>query len=79
MGARVEERPDGLVIHGPTPLRGAEAHAHSDHRIAMAARIAALVADVPTTISGAESVAVSYPAFVDDLDELTGSRAGGVR
>ena len=70
MGADVEERPDGLVIEGGRPLRGAEVAARHDHRIAMAAAVAALVADGPTTIHVAEAAAVSFPGFWDALDGL---------
>lgn len=71
MGAAVVERPDGLIIDGPTPLRGAEIHADGDHRIAMAGAIAGLIAGTPTVIIGAESARVSYPGFFDDLARLT--------
>ena len=70
MGADVEERPDGLVIEGGRGLRGAEVDARHDHRIAMAAAVAALVADGPTTIHGAEAAAVSFPGFWDALEGL---------
>ena len=70
MGADVEERPDGLVIEGGHPLRGATVEARDDHRIAMAAAVAALVADGPTTIVGAEAAAVSFPGFWDALEHI---------
>ncbi len=44
----------------------------NDHRIAMAAAIAATVADGPVTILGAECVAKSYPTFWDDYKILGG-------
>ena len=75
MGADVEERPDGLVIEGGRPLRGATVEALGDHRIAMAAAVAALVASGPTTIRGAQAAAVSFPGFWDALD---GVAAGSV-
>jgi 3-phosphoshikimate 1-carboxyvinyltransferase len=71
MGAVVDERPDGISVHGPAALRGATVDAGGDHRIAMALALAALVGSGPTTIEGADSAAVSYPAFFDDLVELT--------
>ena len=43
-----------------------------DHRIAMSAAIASIVADGPVTIIGAECVAKSYPAFWQDYKELGG-------
>ena len=72
MGAKVEERSDGLRVEGrgAGKLRGAEIDSKGDHRIAMAFAIAGLAADGPTTISGAECASVSYPAFFEDLNRL---------
>ena len=67
MGASVEERPDGISIEGPVSLRGATIDSKGDHRIAMAFAIAGLVASGPTTIEDADSAAVSYPDFFNDL------------
>ncbi|TMF09752.1 MAG: 3-phosphoshikimate 1-carboxyvinyltransferase [Chloroflexi bacterium] len=71
MGAIVEERPDGVSVKGPTGLRGAAVESHGDHRVAMALAVAALVASGPTTIEDADCVAVSYPNFFTQLQELT--------
>lgn len=71
MGAVVEERRDGVSILGPAKLRGATVESHGDHRIAMALAVAALTASGPTTIEGADCVAVSYPNFFAQLRELT--------
>jgi 3-phosphoshikimate 1-carboxyvinyltransferase len=71
MGAIVDERADGVSIHGPARLRGATVDSHGDHRIAMALAVAGLVASGPTTIEDADCVAVSYPNFFADLQELT--------
>jgi 3-phosphoshikimate 1-carboxyvinyltransferase len=70
MGAQVEEREDGLKIPGRQPLHGAELDSFGDHRIAMAFAIAALRAEGETLIQGAESAAISYPAFFQTLDAL---------
>jgi len=70
MGALVEEREDGLKIPGGQKLRGAEIDSCSDHRIAMGFAIAALRAEGESVIRGAESAAISYPAFFDTLEEL---------
>ncbi len=70
MGARVEEREDGLKIPGGQTLHGAELDSFGDHRIAMAFAIAALRADGETLIRGAESAAISYPAFFQTLEEV---------
>jgi len=36
LGAWIEERPDGFVVEGPTPLVGTQVNSHGDHRLAMA-------------------------------------------
>lgn len=72
MGVRVEEREDGLTIHGGRPLHGAHVDSRGDHRIAMAAAVAALGAQGDTHVRGAEAVTVSYPGFWDALAEVTG-------
>ena len=71
MGAVVETFEDGMAISGPTALNAAHIEANGDHRIAMAFAIAGLVAHGTTTISGAESIATSYPNFESDLMRLT--------
>jgi len=71
MGIAVEQRSDGMIITGGK-LHGATIDSHADHRIAMTFAIAALLADGPTTIEGAEAVSVSYPAFWDELRRLVG-------
>ena len=70
MGAQAEEREDGVRIPGRQQLRGAELDSFGDHRIAMAFAVAALRAEGETLIHGAESAAISYPAFFDTLQEL---------
>ncbi len=70
MGAEVEEREDGLRIPGRQRLRGARVDSAGDHRIAMAFAVAALRAEGPTTITGADTAAVSYPEFFATLESL---------
>ena len=71
LGARVEELPDGLVIDGPTRFGSATVDSHGDHRIAMAAAVAALVGSAPVTITDAECADVSFPGFYDLLRRAT--------
>ena len=71
MGAQMEEREDGLRIPGGQTLHGAELDSFGDHRIAMAFAVAALRANGETMIRGAESAAISYPAFFQALEEVT--------
>jgi 3-phosphoshikimate 1-carboxyvinyltransferase len=72
MGAKVEERPDGLRVEGRKAgkLRGAEIDPRGDHRIAMAFAVAALAAEGATVIRDADCAAVSFPAFFDQLNRL---------
>ena len=70
MGAEVEQSADGWKIPGGQKLHGAEIHSFGDHRIAMAFAIAALRAEGETIIRNAECVAISYPAFFEDLDKV---------
>ncbi len=72
MGVEVEQWSDGMRII-PGTLRGGEVDSFGDHRLAMAAAVAALSADPesgPTTIQRASAVEISYPAFWRDLDRL---------
>ncbi|HKY22616.1 MAG TPA: 3-phosphoshikimate 1-carboxyvinyltransferase [Vicinamibacterales bacterium] len=70
LGADVEEFTDGFHLRGSRRLKGGQADAAGDHRLAMAFAIAALGADEPSVISGADSVAISYPEFFTTLDSL---------
>jgi 3-phosphoshikimate 1-carboxyvinyltransferase len=70
LGIRVEELPEGMVIHGEGRLRGAEVDSRHDHRLAMALAVAALVAEGETVVRNAEAVDMSYPAFWQELEKL---------
>jgi 3-phosphoshikimate 1-carboxyvinyltransferase len=70
MGVAAEERPDGFVIDGRTRPAGGRVDAAGDHRLVMAFALVALGATGPSVIDGADSVAVSYPAFEQDLARL---------
>jgi len=66
------EKEDELVIRGGG-IHGATLHGWDDHRIVMALTVAGMVAG-DTEIDTAESVAVSYPGFFEEM-ELLGVRA----
>jgi len=70
MGAQVEPTDDGMIIHGPTPLKGAVVDTAGDHRIGMAAFVAGLIADGPTQITRAEAINVSFPDFARQFQGL---------
>lgn len=72
LGADVTEASDGLRIRGKNALPGGAADSCNDHRIAMAAAVAACICTGPVTVLGGECVNKSYPAFWDDLTFLKG-------
>jgi 3-phosphoshikimate 1-carboxyvinyltransferase len=66
---------DGLSCAVGAPAGGV-ADAQGDHRMAMAFAIAALAAERPSRVEGADAVAVSYPGFFDTLAYLVGPARG---
>ena len=72
-GARATIAGDTLAITGlGGPLRGARFDSHGDHRMAMAAAVAALAArpEERSLITGFGAVETSYPTFAEDLARL---------
>jgi 3-phosphoshikimate 1-carboxyvinyltransferase len=70
MGARILPTDDGCEIIGVPRLNGARVETEGDHRILMAATVAALVSTTETVIQDDESYRISYPGFVRDLHQL---------
>lgn len=75
LGIDVEERPDGLTVHGKgdRPFEPAEVDAAGDHRIAMSAAVAGLAARAPVHVLDVENVATSFPEFPEVIAGLGGS------
>ena len=71
LGGHITETEDGLIIRGVPRLAGGVVDSAGDHRIAMSGGVASLVCDGPVTITGAETVAKSYPTFWEELERLT--------
>jgi len=71
MGAKVREKPDGLVISGGG-LKGARVDGWLDHRVIMALAVAGLKAEGETVVSGAEHVDVTFPGFRDAMNSIGG-------
>lgn len=76
-GARVEEREDGLVIHGTggdplsgTPENGQPIATHLDHRIAMSMAIAGLASQSGVAVDDTTPIGTSFPGFEGLLDGL---------
>lgn len=70
MGARIEERPDGMIIEGPSPLTGAVVDSHGDHRTAMSLCVAGLIARGGTTVQNTQCISISFPEFEKILNTL---------
>jgi 3-phosphoshikimate 1-carboxyvinyltransferase len=71
LGARIEARPDGFAVEGGGSLRGGAIEAAGDHRLAMLGAVAGLASQTGVELLGAETAAVSYPGFFDDLASVT--------
>lgn len=78
LGAEVSVTQDTLTVY-PAQFHSCTIDASGDHRIAMAAAIAATAADGPVTILGAECVAKSYPAFWQEYKKLGGKYEQHIR
>jgi len=72
MGIKISVSGDLMTVEGGK-VKGAHVSSHEDHRIAMAAAVAALGAEGTIYIKDSHAVGKSYPAFYNDL-----SRAGAV-
>lgn len=66
MNIRIERNDDFLFITGGK-VQGARVNSHEDHRIAMAAAVAAMGATGKIIIKDSHCVAKSYPGFYNDL------------
>ena len=71
LGIKSQATESTLTIY-PGRIRGGTVDAFNDHRIAMAAAIAATVAENPVVITGAQCVEKSYPSFWSEYAKLGG-------
>jgi len=69
IGIRIHLEGDLMTIRGGK-IKGGKVHSNNDHRIAMAAAVAALLAEEPVEIENAEAIEKSYPAFFRDFESL---------
>ena len=72
IGGNVVETSDGLIIYGGTPLTGGDVDSAGDHRIAMAAAIAAITTQNGIRLKNYKCVDKSYPDFFDDFKKAGG-------
>lgn len=78
LGGKGASTEDTLTIQG-TGFTGGTVDACNDHRIAMAAAIAATVCKEKVTVIGADAVNKSYPHFWDDYRALGGNYEQHIR
>jgi 3-phosphoshikimate 1-carboxyvinyltransferase len=64
LGVRVDENPDGAVIHGG-PIGGGHVDSVGDHRCAMSFAVAGLLAEGPVRVADCANVATSFPGFFE--------------
>lgn len=78
LGATVESTANTLRVY-PAKYHSCIIDAAGDHRIAMAAAIAATAADGPVIIRGAQCVSKSYPSFWEDFGRVGGKYEQHIR
>ena len=78
LGCRTKTLENSFTVY-PGSFGSCTVDACNDHRIAMAAAIAATIADGPVTILGAECVEKSYPGFWTDYRKLGGNYEQHIR
>ncbi|NLL63760.1 MAG: 3-phosphoshikimate 1-carboxyvinyltransferase [Ruminococcaceae bacterium] len=71
LGGNAEETVDGLIIK-PSSLVGGTVDSFNDHRIVMAATVAATICTEPVVITNADAINKSYPNFFDEINRLGG-------
>lgn len=63
IGVDIEELPDGMIVRGPSVIKGGAVYSHKDHRIAMTLAVSGLISKEGVEIEKAEWVDISFPGF----------------
>jgi 3-phosphoshikimate 1-carboxyvinyltransferase len=71
LGAKIEATDDGMIIEGKTPLTGGKISSYHDHRMAMMGAIASSYSKEEIIIDDISSIAISYPEFFNDYNNIT--------
>lgn len=72
IGGKTEITEDGLIIESVPSFTGGRVNGVNDHRIVMAAAIAATKSSGPVVITDAQAIEKSYPGFFRDFKALGG-------
>lgn len=70
LGLKMETFPDGFRVQGGQMLQGGQCSSCHDHRIAMMLVVAGLLGREETWIEDPKCIGISFPGFVDLLNEL---------
>lgn len=71
LGANIISTEDGMIVKGLTPLHGGVVSSCGDHRIGMMLAVAQLLTSESIEIEEKEAINISYPNFLNDLDNVT--------
>ncbi len=71
LGVKIKENEDGLILEAPDKFESAELNSENDHRLFMAFCIAGMLIG-NCTVSNPESITVSYPNFILDMNKVGG-------
>ena len=74
LGVQVKLSENSFSFKGVEKFKSAKVNTYNDHRIAMAASIAATFADGPITINDSQCVGKSYKNFFCDFISLGGKK-----
>jgi len=69
MGAKISEKPDGLIIE-QSPLKGAKLNTYHDHRMILALSVAALASPGSSLIQDISAVSKTYPTFAEQMRSI---------
>ena len=69
IGIKVQEKEDDLILGAPDVTKGAELDSSDDHRLFIAFCIAGMFVG-NCTVSDPQSVDVSYPTFIQDMNKI---------
>ncbi len=69
MGARIQETPDGLIVHRSS-LKGTHLQSYHDHRLVLSLSVAALGAAGASQIDEIACIAKTYPRFAADFQAI---------
>lgn len=72
LGGKATIENDSLIITGTQAASGGQVSGYGDHRIVMAASVAAAACKGPSLITDAQACAKSYPRFFEDFKALGG-------